>query len=396
MDKKSRNWDSLEWTSFDPVFSNDEIVDDCMIYSIEEIDGSEIDLKNCPDGSFSIEMKKVPTSDVKTERKTTKSKKKSKQNRKKKHKIVKKGEQNDTKDQNDEDKEDFVAETKMCDSVWGDNIYLTSYLVNKLQDVCSFSVPTPIQEAVIPLGLTGGDIIASSETGSGKTLAYALPILQRLLISPSRDQPSKEDTCSPRALILAPTRELAQQVAKHIHPLIPREVGCVELVGGMSVQKQQRLLRRHPQIIVATPGRLIQLISPSSHDKGGDETSVISLAHLEFLVIDEADRMVEEGHFSELTSILQLAQINNPQIFLLSATMFSTDPTTPQSSSSTNPDFHQLVDQINFSSSPHVVQLSSAKSNVERSTDTTSSSFSLPASLSLSKILSQQQNKVIL
>eukprot|EP00850_Spirogloea_muscicola_P021191 SM000240S08608 [mRNA] locus=s240:45111:49660:+ [translate_table: standard] len=163
-----------------------------------------------------------------------------------------------------------------------------------------FSCPTPIQKACIPAAAhRGKDVVGAAETGSGKTLAYGLPIFQRLL--KERDSEGGEAVVKGlRALVLAPTRELALQVCSHL-TAVGKVAGirCIALVGGMAPQKQQRLLSLRPEIVVATPGRLWELISSG-------EPHVMNLQQLSFLVLDEADRMVEKGHFQELDFILQM------------------------------------------------------------------------------------------
>ncbi|KAF9352316.1 ATP-dependent RNA helicase [Mortierella sp. AD094] len=166
-----------------------------------------------------------------------------------------------------------------------------------------FTKPSPIQQQALPLGLSGRDVIGVAETGSGKTLAFGLPIVQHLAkqaaLAAEANTPLNESLA---ALILTPTRELAIQVKDHLvaftqftgHHVVP-------IVGGMSVQKQTRQLDRNPAIIVATPGRLWELIStnPTYSDR---------LVHTRFLVLDEADRMLESGHFQELSNILKLLE----------------------------------------------------------------------------------------
>ncbi|KAI9282203.1 P-loop containing nucleoside triphosphate hydrolase protein [Sporodiniella umbellata] len=153
----------------------------------------------------------------------------------------------------------------------------------------TFTTPTPIQAKTLPLALEGRDIVGSAETGSGKTLSFGIPIVH-YLTTHSRESLS--------GLILTPTRELAIQVRDHIANIsIFTDIRCVAIVGGMSVQKQERLLKSQPDIIVATPGRLWELFS-------GNPTYMDMLKHIKFLVLDEADRMLEKGHFEELTSLL--------------------------------------------------------------------------------------------
>ncbi|KAF9317947.1 ATP-dependent RNA helicase [Podila horticola] len=186
-------------------------------------------------------------------------------------------------------------------SAWKD--YGFSPLLENALRKQKFVKPSPIQEQALPLGLAGRDVVGVAETGSGKTLAFGLPIAQCLaqqaMFAAQNNTPLAE---SLTALILAPTRELAIQVKDHLvaftqftgHHVVP-------IVGGMSIQKQTRQLDRNPAIIVATPGRLWELIStnPIYSER---------LIQARFLVLDEADRMLESGHFQELSSILKLLE----------------------------------------------------------------------------------------
>ncbi|KIR59411.1 ATP-dependent RNA helicase MAK5 [Cryptococcus bacillisporus CA1873] len=176
----------------------------------------------------------------------------------------------------------------------------------------SFTAPTAIQSRAIPAGITGRDVVGVAETGSGKTLAYALPILHYLL---GQRKPRAGIRRPLSALVLCPTRELALQVMDHLNALLkhalatsdggkpqgPPRISVGSVVGGLSAQKQKRILDRGCDVIVATPGRLWDLI------KADDELAT-SVRTLRFLVIDEADRMIENGHFAELESIVKLTQ----------------------------------------------------------------------------------------
>jgi ATP-dependent RNA helicase DDX24/MAK5 len=144
--------------------------------------------------------------------------------------------------------------------------------------------------------------------GSGKTLAFGLPILQLLMQEQQAAAAAAAAAAGPdapppppsplRALVLAPTRELALQVTDHLSAVgRPCGIWVVPIVGGLSHQKQERLLARAPAVVVATPGRLWELMRDG-------QRHVADLSHLSFLVVDEADRMVQQGHYSELASIL--------------------------------------------------------------------------------------------
>ncbi|KAF7318870.1 hypothetical protein HMN09_00222500 [Mycena chlorophos] len=176
-----------------------------------------------------------------------------------------------------------------------------------------FSSPTPIQSAALPLAFAGRDVVGVAQTGSGKTLAYGIPILHRLLSSARQRAPKSKRSLS--ALILAPTRELALQVSSHLNaclnavgpksdgesnePRPPPLVSVAAIVGGMSAQKQRRILDRGVDVLVATPGRLWDIIED-------DDGLAAQVRSLKFLVLDEADRMIEAGHFAELENILRL------------------------------------------------------------------------------------------
>ncbi|KAI8978964.1 P-loop containing nucleoside triphosphate hydrolase protein [Pilobolus umbonatus] len=152
-----------------------------------------------------------------------------------------------------------------------------------------FSAPTPIQKETLPVALKGRDIIGSAETGSGKTLAFGIPIINYI---------ATHEVQGLTALILTPTRELAIQVKDHIANMsVFVNLRVTAIVGGMSVQKQERLLRSKSDIVVATPGRLWELFS-------NNEDYMNQLKHVKFLVLDEADRMLEKGHFQELNNLL--------------------------------------------------------------------------------------------
>ncbi|WP_207063312.1 DEAD/DEAH box helicase [Motiliproteus sp. SC1-56] len=164
--------------------------------------------------------------------------------------------------------------------------------------------PTPVQAQAIPLALSGRDLLVSAETGSGKTAAYLLPMLDRFLRE-------KAPGSATRGLILVPTRELARQVLKQfklLAGLTPLQAGAI--TGGAEFKYQAALLRKNPEVLVATPGRLIEHL-----DRG-----TVELGDLEVLVIDEADRMLDLG-FSE--DVLKLADAcrRERQTLLLSATL---------------------------------------------------------------------------
>ncbi|KAL2368323.1 ATP-dependent RNA helicase [Blastomyces gilchristii] len=168
-----------------------------------------------------------------------------------------------------------------------------------------FAKPTPIQSACIPAIAAGHDVVGKASTGSGKTLAFGIPILEYYLET-RHDEPSQQHKDpesagkDPIALILSPTRELAHQLAKHITALCTNapniNARIALLTGGLSVQKQQRLLA-NADIVVGTPGRLWDVIS-TGHGL------LRRFQNIKFLVVDEADRLLSEGHFKEVEEIV--------------------------------------------------------------------------------------------
>ncbi|WP_407935286.1 DEAD/DEAH box helicase [Alkalimonas mucilaginosa] len=185
------------------------------------------------------------------------------------------------------------------------DLALDPRLLRSMQHL-GFTQPTEIQQEAIPAVLTGKDLLVSSRTGSGKTLAYLLPMMQRLL----RSKPlSRQDA---RALILAPTRELAKQVYGQLRLLIANTpIQAVLLLGGENFNDQEKQLKRQPQIIVATPGRFCDHLAHRS----------IFLQGLELLILDEADRMLDLGFANELLTIHKAASHRLRQTLLFSATL---------------------------------------------------------------------------
>lgn len=169
-----------------------------------------------------------------------------------------------------------------------------------------FSAPTPVQSAAIPAVLRGADVLGSAQTGSGKTAAFALPLLQRLQAD-AQNAPRHV-----RTLILVPTRELAAQVGEVIRSLgrgLPQSVKVAVVFGGVSINPQMMGLRGGADVVVATPGRLLDLV----------EHNALRLGSVEHLVLDEADRLLDLGFAEELQRILQLLPVRR-QNLLFSAT----------------------------------------------------------------------------
>ena len=169
-----------------------------------------------------------------------------------------------------------------------------------------YSVPTEIQHRTIPEILAGKDVLATAQTGTGKTAAFVLPMLER--IEPAG---RKKGNAAPTALILTPTRELAAQIQDSIR-VYGKNSGLrsVALFGGASRNRQIGELRSHPDIIVATPGRLLDLISDG----------YLGLKHVSYLVLDEADRMLDMGFIPDVRKIVGKAPTER-QTLLFSATM---------------------------------------------------------------------------
>ncbi|MGH8496559.1 MAG: DEAD/DEAH box helicase [Gammaproteobacteria bacterium] len=161
-----------------------------------------------------------------------------------------------------------------------------------------YSTPTPVQREAIPAILERRDVLAGAQTGTGKTAGFALPLLQCLAAEPRRSsEAARRRTRAVRALILTPTRELAAQVAESVEAYgryLPLE--CAVIYGGVNINPQIATLRRGVDILVATPGRLLDHASQRTLD----------LSQLEILVLDEADRMLDMGFIHDIRRILAL------------------------------------------------------------------------------------------
>ena len=162
--------------------------------------------------------------------------------------------------------------------------------------------PFPVQELTIPDGIAGRDVCGKAKTGSGKTLAFGLPLLMRV---------PRGDERRPRALVLVPTRELALQVTEVLEPLA-HAVGrrLVAVYGGADIDRQIRKLRKGVDVVVATPGRLIDL----------SERGAVSVANVEVVVLDEADRMADMGFLPQVEWVLRRIERRH-QTMLFSATL---------------------------------------------------------------------------
>lgn len=163
--------------------------------------------------------------------------------------------------------------------------------------------PFPIQDLTIPDALRGNDVCGKAKTGSGKTLAFGIPMVQNLDQSPGDN--------NPRGLIMVPTRELATQVKEELDPLLNgKSLTAVAIYGGANIEEQIKAIKRGTDIIVATPGRMIDLL----------EREEISLQSLEMVVLDEADRMADMGFLPQVEWILRRVDRNH-QTLLFSATL---------------------------------------------------------------------------
>jgi ATP-dependent RNA helicase RhlE len=185
-----------------------------------------------------------------------------------------------------------------------DKLSLDDRLLSGIRDL-DWKETRPVQSGVIPLALAGGDVIACAETGTGKTAAFLVPILQRFLNEPPPQPPRT------RALVLAPTRELAVQIEDQVQGLTYHTtVSSIAVFGGVPMDQQEFALKAGVDIVVATPGRLMDHMRHESVDYSG----------LEILVLDEADRMLDMGFWPDVQRILSALPAKR-QTLLFSATM---------------------------------------------------------------------------
>ena len=205
------------------------------------------------------------------------------------------------------EKEEDIASPEADDNNWS-KFQLNKKLSSNLSKI--FPVPTNIQEKTLIYANAKVDLIIQARTGEGKTLCYAIPVLNYIFNFYDR-APNMQKKISPVALILVPTHELGVQVKNHIEMVIEQKkkkdekknffynIKIANVLGGFAKVKQLKILNKYnPEIIIATPGRLWEIID-------NDEASVLdNLKFLKFLIIDEADRMTQTGHFKELKNII--------------------------------------------------------------------------------------------
>ncbi|MFK8010670.1 MAG: DEAD/DEAH box helicase [Marinicellaceae bacterium] len=177
----------------------------------------------------------------------------------------------------------------------------------KALDKCGYKDMTPVQEKVIALARKGKDLLVNAQTGTGKTAAFALPIIQNLL---DKSNKIKQKSVHPKALILAPTRELAEQLSETIKSYSQfLDLNVLAVYGGVKISSQSNKLKSGVDILIATPARLIEHL----------ELNYVSLSQVETLVLDEADRMLDMGFVSDVNTIIAHMATNH-QTLLFSAT----------------------------------------------------------------------------
>jgi len=181
-----------------------------------------------------------------------------------------------------------------------EDLHISEPILRALNDM-GFEEPTPIQREAIPVAKSGQDMIGQAQTGTGKTAAFGIPALEQV-------DPTIQD---PQVLILSPTRELAIQVAEELNKMAQHtNIQALPIYGGQDIGRQFRMLKKHPQVIVATPGRLMDHMERKS----------ISFDHVKVVILDEADEMLNMGFVDDINKILT-AVPEERQTLLFSATM---------------------------------------------------------------------------
>ncbi|KAH9907158.1 DEAD-domain-containing protein [Xylariomycetidae sp. FL2044] len=332
--KRSIAGDSLQWrkAKLPDMFNDAE-----GFYGLEEVDdvevvrnadnsvefkaiGSPTDQTEAPDNDEFEGFDDIPAT---VDNVAEKVEKKKKPTRSDSNQAEPKG---DSKQSRSEQKKNNKAPKKKEDAALETNVFATLDTVDEPEDDIDLSAwvsldlspqilsslaklkflnPTPIQAAAIPHILAGHDVIGKASTGSGKTLAFAIPIVEKWLeISDEADEVDEETKTTakaktPLALVLSPTRELAHQLTDHIKDLcagLPNSPYICSVTGGLAVQKQQRQLSK-ADIVVGTPGRLWEVLSSSAD-------LMNAFKGVGYIVVDEADRLLTEGHFKEASEIL--------------------------------------------------------------------------------------------
>eukprot|EP01117_Protostelium_nocturnum_P019264 TRINITY_DN8308_c0_g1_i1.p1 TRINITY_DN8308_c0_g1~~TRINITY_DN8308_c0_g1_i1.p1 ORF type:complete len:782 (+),score=368.78 TRINITY_DN8308_c0_g1_i1:112-2457(+) len=406
--QKANNISELKWKKL-VVDGNVTDSGSSGIMSLEEIDAKDffaaLNQSNLPPSFVSYkeegedhqmeedseEKKNEPKkkSKAKKEKKEVKEKLEDSQNLSKKTEKKKKEKKKETKKEEkiEEKKEEEEEKEEIDVTIWRD--YLSNELLLKAISQLGFKEPTPIQkEALIAAIRDGKDIVGAAQTGSGKTLAFGLPMIQAIIARKLKEEEKEKEEDEEeevveeegelgelittvknkkkenylRGLILTPTRELAMQIYKHLISVAKyTNIKIVPIIGGIALPKQQRLLSGSPDIVVATPGRLWDLISQNMAPYISDIRS------LEFLVIDEADRMIQPGSYQELTSILETLPITSKktdesknefkrQTFVFSATLTTEQDELRKRSSKTTLDI--LLDKLSFQRKIEVINLS--------------------------------------
>ena len=189
-----------------------------------------------------------------------------------------------------------------------DNLGLIPSLLKAVKEK-GYEVPSPIQEKAIPLILKGKDILASAQTGTGKTAGFTLPLLQRLSSNPSNGKRNI------RALILTPTRELAAQIYENVLEYSTHlNIRSTVIFGGVNQRPQVATLRQGVDVLIATPGRLLDLVNQK----------VLFLSSVNILVLDEADRMLDMGFKRDLDKIMSIIP-RQRQNLLFSCLLYTSD-----------------------------------------------------------------------